>query len=133
MSYDPVTAGIDLISSIVSRVWPDKTAQEQARLTAALQADNNLTELLNGQLKINEQEAQSSNLFVAGWRPCVGWVCAAAFAWQFVCLPILVFAGNSIGHPIAIPNFDITTMLTVLMTMLGMGSLRTYEKVKGVS
>lgn len=129
---DPITAGIDLITSIVSRVWPDKTDQEKAQLAAALQADNNLTQLLSKQADIDAAEAGSSNLFVSGWRPFVGWVCASAFAWQFVCVPILLFIGSAVGHPIDMPKFDMSTMTTVLMGMLGLGGMRTLEKYHGV-
>src|ERR1051326_1428854 len=125
MSLEPITAGIDLITSIVSRVWPDKTEAEKARLALALQQDENLTKLLVGQMQVNANEASSDNLFVAGWRPCVGWVCALAFTWQFVILPILLFIGSALGHPVPVPNFDFTTMLTVLMGMLGLGAMRT--------
>lgn len=128
MSLEPITAGIDLITSIVSRVWPDKTEEDKLKLEAALRADNNLTSLLTAQAAIDQSEAASDNVFVAGWRPAVGWVCASAFAWQFVVLPVLLFIGSAVGHQIQAPTFDISTMLTVLTGMLGLGTLRTYEK-----
>ncbi len=131
-SLNPLSAGIDLITAVISRVWPDKTEQQKQQLAAAMAADANITSLLTGQMKVNEVEAAHSNLFVSGWRPCVGWVCALAFAWQFVLLPIFLFIGHLTGHPVQAPVFDISTMLTVLMGMLGLGSLRTYEKVKGL-
>lgn len=124
---------IGLITSIIGRVWPDKTEQAKAELAAALAEDKNLTDLLTGQMQINAAEAASPSLFVAGWRPFVGWVCASAFAWQFVCLPILLFISNAVGHPIPVPSFDISTMVTVLMGMLGLSTMRTYEKIQGVS
>lgn len=132
-ALNPVSAGIELITSIIGRVWPDKTEQEKAQLAAAMQADNNLTKLLSGQLEVNAAEAANPNLFVAGWRPCVGWVCAMAFAWQFVMLPIIVFTASLLHHPVPVPVFDISTLNTVLMGMLGLGTMRTYEKIKGVS
>ena len=132
VSLNPISAGIDLITAVISRVWPDKTEQQKEELAAAMAADENITKLLTGQMAIDEAEAASPSLFVAGWRPMVGWVCAGAFAWQFVVLPVFLFIGQAVGHPIAAPVFDISTMLTVLMGMLGLGSLRTYEKVKGI-
>ena len=133
MSLDPVSAGIDLITSIVSRVWPDKTAEEQAKLAAALQEDTDLTSLLVGQEKTNEQEAQSTNLFVSGGRPFVMWVCGIAFAWQFVVLPILLFIGNVFHYSIPVPAFDTSTMTSVLMGMLGLSGMRSWEKYQGVN
>lgn len=133
MALDPISSGIDLITSIISRVWPDKSEEEKAKLALALAEDNNLTALLSKQLDVDDTEASSPNLFVAGWRPFVGWICACSFAWQFVILPILLFIGNAVGHPIPVPAFDFNSMTTVLMGMLGMGGLRTYEKLKGVT
>lgn len=130
---DPISSGIGLITAVISRVWPDKTEQQKAQLAAALAADANITTLLKGQMEVNAVEAAHSNLFVAGWRPCIGWVCALAFAWQFVGLPIFLFIGQAVGHVIVPPVFDISTMVTVLMGMLGIGGLRTYEKIKGVN
>jgi hypothetical protein len=120
-----------LINTIISRVWPDKTEQQRLELIAEMQKDENLTKLMTGQMEVNAAEAAHPNLFVAGWRPCVGWVCASAFAWQFVVLPILLFVSEVFGHHVPTPEFDIGTMVTVLMGMLGLGGLRTYEKIKG--
>ncbi len=128
---NPLSSGIDLITAIVSRVWPDKTEQQKAQLAAAMAADENFTKLMTGQMEINAAEAANSSLFVSGWRPAVGWVCAFAFAWQFVALPILLFLTAILGHPIPAPQFDFGTMSTVLMGMLGLGALRSYDKVKG--
>jgi hypothetical protein len=131
MALDPITAGIDLVTSVISRIWPDKTEQEKAQLAAALAADANVTALLTGQLEVNKEEAKSSNLFVAGWRPSVGWICALAFAWQFVILPIMLVVAVAIGHPLVLPVFDTASMSTVLMGMLGLGGFRTVEKMRG--
>ena len=86
-----------------------------------------------GQLGINQAEAQSSSLFVSGWRPFVGWVCGSACAWNWVGLPVLNFLAAALRHPLAISPADLTQMLPLLMGMLGMGALRTYEKTQGVA
>lgn len=130
MSLDPLTAGIDLITTIVGSVWPNKTAEEQARLAVALAQSQQFTELMKGQMAVNTAEANTGSAFLGGWRPAVGWVCALAFAWQFVLLPILLFIGNSIGHPVVVPSFDMEAMSTVLMGMLGMSGLHTYENIQ---
>ncbi len=124
---------IGLITQIVGRIWPDKTEHDKAVLAAALQEDNNLTQLLTAQINVNQEEAKSSNVFVAGWRPAIGWICGLAFAWEFVVMPILAFISAAFGHTIPVPVFDGSTMITVLMGMLGLGGLRTFEKIKGVS
>jgi len=133
MSLEPVTAGIDLVTAIVSRVWPDKTEHDKAILSAALAQDANFTAMMTAQMAVNEAEVATGNVYLGGWRSAVGWICAASFAWQFIVLQILLYIGSAVGHPIAVPAFDMASMLTVLMGMLGLGSLHTYEKIKGVN
>jgi hypothetical protein len=126
MAIDPVTAGIDLVNTVVKTIWPDKTAQEQAQLAASLA-------LIQGQMSINQAEAQSSSPFTSGWRPFIGWVCGCACAWNWLVLPSLKFAFAAFGHPVSLSPADLSEMWPLLMGMLGLGGLRTYEKVKGVA
>lgn len=116
----------DLASTVISRIWPDKTEKEKAELIAAVQ-------LVQGQLDINKIEAASPSVFVAGWRPFIGWTCGAAFAYKFVLAPAIAFGLAAYGHPIDLPVLDFTEMSTVLLGMLGIGGLRTLEKIKGVA
>jgi len=126
MALDPLTAGIDLARTVVDKIWPDKSEQERAQLAAAMQ-------LVQGQLDINRTEAASSSVFVAGWRPAIGWICSAAFAWNWVGLPVANFAAAWLAHPLALAPADMSEMLPVLMGMLGLGALRSFEKVRGVA
>tara|TARA_X000001388_G_C2124309_1_gene82584 strand:- start:76 stop:453 length:378 start_codon:yes stop_codon:yes gene_type:complete len=82
--------------------------------------------ILEIQAKINEIEAQHRNLFVSGWRPSVGWVCSLAFAYHFVAFPII----KTIYPDTEFPVLETEPLFTVLMGMLGLGGLRTYEKIK---
>tara|TARA_R100000773_G_C4221216_1_gene120236 strand:+ start:592 stop:969 length:378 start_codon:yes stop_codon:yes gene_type:complete len=82
--------------------------------------------ILEIQAKINEIEAQHRNLFVSGWRPSVGWVCSLAFAYHFVAFPII----KTIYPNTEFPVLETEPLFTVLMGMLGLGGLRTYEKIK---
>lgn len=84
-------------------------------------------EILELQTKINEVEAQHRSMFVAGWRPSVGWVCSLAFAYHFVAFPII----RTIYPDVSFPELDTEPLFTVLMGMLGLGGLRTFEKLKG--
>ena len=84
-------------------------------------------EIIELQTKINEVEAQHRSLFVSGWRPSVGWVCSLAFAYHFVAFPII----RTIYPNVDFPQLDTEPLFTVLMGMLGLGGLRTFEKLKG--
>ena len=85
------------------------------------------------QLEVNKAEAASNSLFVAGWRPAIGWVCGLAFAWHFVLGPVVtLILSYTVEVPPQLPEFDMSSLLTVMMGMLGLGGLRTYEKKKGV-
>lgn len=85
------------------------------------------------QVEINKEEARHSNIFVSGWRPFVGWVCGAAFAYHFILQPFLIFLFAISGAPIQTPVFDMEALFTVLFGLLGLGGLRTFEKTKGVA
>jgi len=85
------------------------------------------------QIEVNKQEAAHQSLFVAGWRPFVGWVCGIALAYHFVLAPFLLFVFSAYGLEQELPEFDFSQLSTILMGMLGLGGLRTYEKMKKVS
>lgn len=87
------------------------------------------------QIGVNTQEAQHSSLFVAGWRPFIGWVCGLAFSWTFLIYPILQFAVLAFGVPLdlsLLPIMDLSEMMPVLLGMLGLGAMRSYERKNGV-
>jgi len=135
-----LTSLFDIGSRIIDKVIPDPTAKAQAQLElmkleqsgelAQLNAD---TTLAQGQLDTNKVEAANTNLFVSGWRPFIGWVCGSGLLYQFICAPLLTWIASLLGHPITMPELDLSTLLTLLLGMLGLGGLRSYEKVKGVA
>jgi hypothetical protein len=84
------------------------------------------------QIEINKQEAAHKSMFVAGWRPFVGWTCGVALAYHFVISPMLGFVLVLSGVNTELPTFDFSQLSTILMGMLGLGGLRSYEKMKGV-
>ena len=116
----------DLAKDLIGRFFPDKTEQERAQIAAALQ-------IIQAQTDINKAEATNPSIFVAGWRPFIGWVCGVACAWNWIGLPIAVFAAAYFGKPMALRPADIGEMMPVLIGMLGLGGLRTTEKIKGVA
>lgn len=130
----------DLIKSGVDRIWPDKTKAleikaeiDKAVLTGKLTDMQNGWDNLKGQIEVNKTEAAHRSIFVAGWRPWIGWTCGAAFAWAYVLQPMLLFLARLAGSDIVTPDLDIGEMMPVLLGMLGLAGLRTREKEKGVA
>ena len=140
MSLDPVTALLDIGSKIIERLFPDPTQAASAKLELIkLQQSGELavmaaeTDLAKGQIGVNEKEAQSGSLFVSGWRPAIGWVCATALAYQYVVRPIGSYVGRIYGVELGdMPTLD-ATLWELMFGMLGLGGLRTFEKVQGVA
>jgi hypothetical protein len=127
MALDPLTAVADLATSVVNKIWPDKTEAEKQQLAAAVT-------LVQGQLNINQEEAKNPNVFVSGWRPAIGWICGAALGYTYLGYPLLVWI-TTVWYPtIHAPLLGNDGMLMeLLFGMLGMGGLRTLEKIRGVS
>ena len=131
---------IPAISNLLDKIIPDPEAREKAKqelLNSERAADLQELQLAltadQTQADVDKQEAGSSNLFVAGWRPFIGWVCGVAFAYHFIVQPMLAFAIANSGSKVELPTFDMQTLSTVLMGMLGLGGLRTLEKVRSVT
>ena len=86
--------------------------------------------LRDAQLEVNKVEAGHTSLFVAGWRPFIGWTCGVALCYHFVLQPFFTFLLYSFGYPMDLPQFDMSTLTTILLGMLGLGGMRSFEKVK---
>ena len=116
----------DLASTVISKIWPDKSEAEKQQLAAAVA-------LVQGQLDINKVEAANPSVFVFGWRPFVGWVCGSACAWNWIGLPIVKLGLMVWGHSIDLAPANLNEMMPLLLGLLGMGTLRTVEKINGVA
>jgi hypothetical protein len=139
MSFDPITAALDLGGKLIDRLIPDPAQKQAAALEllklqqsgelAQLTAD---TDLAEGQLGVNQAEATNANFLVSGWRPAVGWTCCAGLAYSFVLRPIAApFVQKYVGAPME--ALDMGTLGTLLFGMLGLGGMRTVEKINGVA
>lgn len=131
---------VPAISELLDKLIPDPQARERAKLELAKEENSAMLQQLQlaaqideNQTTINAQEAAHPNLFVSGWRPFIGWVCGVAFAYHFVFQPFLAFIFAAHGLSIALPQFDMGELTTVLMGLLGLGGLRTIEKIRKVS
>lgn len=116
----------ELINTAINKIWPDKTEAEKQQLAAAVM-------VVQGQIDTNKVEAANPSVFVSGWRPFIGWVCGAACAWNWIGLPIAKVALSLAGYSIDLAPANLSEMMPVLLGMLGLGGLRTIEKIKGVA
>jgi hypothetical protein len=132
MSITGIGEIANAVGGIVNKFLPDKSQEEKDALTrelAQLQFDQ---AVIQSQTDTNKAEAGNASVFVAGWRPFVGWVCGSAFAWVFVVGPMLSYAARLLGATVELPALDLSQLSPVLMGMLGLSGMRTYEKVNGV-
>ena len=120
---------LGVAGKILDKVIPDPVARANAQVE--LLKVHQAGQL--AQIELNKTEAAHTSVFVSGWRPFIGWVCGTAFAFQFVAAPLLTWAATLYGNPVAFPSLDMGTLLTLLLGMLGLGGMRTAEKVKGVA
>ena len=114
-----VAGSIDKVADKIDEFTLDKAEKAELR-----------QEINKAQIEVYKVEANSNSLFVSGWRPFVGWTCGVALCYHFVLQPFLVFLLYSSGYQMDLPVFDMTTLTTILMGLLGLGGLRSYEKVK---
>jgi hypothetical protein len=127
VALDPITAGLEIGTKLIDRFFPDPAQRAAAQLELLkLQQSGELA-----QIAVNQTEAANPSVFVSGWRPAVGWLCAAACGWNWLGLPIAKLGLAIAGTSIDLAPADLTEMLPVLMGMLGLGGLRTIEKLNG--
>lgn len=124
---------INPVTKLLDKFIPD--ADEKAKLAheIATLAERQAHETALAQIKVNQEEAKHKSTFVSGWRPFIGWTCGTALAYHFILQPLLVFILTATGQPVELPDFDMGSLITILTGMIGLGSLRTFEKYKGVS
>ena len=117
---------IEPATKLLDKVIEDKDQKNALAHEIATMAERHAQELAKGQLDVNKVEATHKSLFVAGWRPAIGWVCALGLFYN-------VILANIIGIWVDVPEIDTTLLVPVMMGMLGLGAMRSYEKVQGVS
>jgi hypothetical protein len=120
------------ITGLLDKFIEDKDQKSRLAHEVATMAENHAQELSKGQLEVNKVEAAHKSLFVSGWRPAVGWVCVLGMFGNFITIPFTNFVLALTGSEIEVPLIPLETMMPVLLGMLGLGGLRTYEKRAGV-
>ena len=128
-----LTTLLPSVMDVAGRFLPE---DKEKRAAAEREIEAKLTESLANidlaQLAINKEDAKG-NWFQSGWRPFIGWSCGFALAYTYVMQPILTFGLAQAGYLIDLPAVNLGEMMPVLMGMLGLGGLRTFEKVKGIN
>jgi len=120
------------VTGLLDKFIEDKDQKARLAHEVATMAQNHAQELAKAQLEVNKVEAAHKSLFVSGWRPAVGWVCVLGMFGNFITIPFSNFVLALFGLNIVIPLVPLETMMPVLMGMLGLGAMRTYEKKNNV-
>ncbi len=128
-----VTALLPALGTLIDRLIPDRAAAERAKAEMEQQLVTAANAAAMAQVEVNKVEAAHSSVFVAGWRPSIGWVCAAGLAWAFVLAPITSWALVVLGIKAELPAIHTDYLLELVLAMLGIGGLRTFEKLRGVA
>jgi len=122
------------VSGLLDKFIEDKDQKNALAHEIATMSEKHAQELALSQIEVNKAEAASGSIFKGGWRPFIGWVCGFAFAYHFILQPILIFGAAAAGITLPpLPEFDMSQMMPVLLGMLGLGGLRTFEKQKGIT
>jgi hypothetical protein len=132
MTWD-IPQMVTTIGGLLNKFIPDKDARERAANELAMELAKQQGDQIQGQIETNQAEAEHRSVFVAGWRPFIGWVCGAALAWTFVGYPIVSFLLAAFGVPRALPVVPTEALFELVLALLGLGSLRTFEKYKGLT
>ena len=128
-----IQALIGPVAGLLDKFIEDKDTKNALAHEISTMAERHAQELAKGQLEVNKVEAASKSMFVAGWRPAVGWVSVLGMASNYILIPFANFGLALAASDIVVPLIDTSTMMPVLMGMLGLGAMRSVEKVQGVS
>tara|TARA_R110000765_G_scaffold383924_1_gene475384 strand:+ start:175 stop:579 length:405 start_codon:yes stop_codon:yes gene_type:complete len=129
-----LSAVLPSVMEVAGRFLPED-AEKRAAAERDIQAKltDSLAQVDLAQLGINKVEAAHRSVFVSGWRPFIGWTCGVALMYTYVLQPIITFVLAQTGYLVALPQMDLSELMPVLMGILGLGGLRSWEKVKGVA
>jgi hypothetical protein len=124
---------VEIGARLLDKIIPDKTAREKAQAELLKAAQDQDFQLALGQIEVNKAEAAHASIFVAGWRPGLGWICVAGLAYNFIVYPLLTWLVVVGGAEFTPPPLMSDNLMELVLGMLGLGALRTAEKWKGVA
>lgn len=133
-----LVAGV--VGKVIERVWPDPTQKAQIALelekmkqAGDFKAIETELQMAQMQADVNKVEAASADPFTSRWRPFIGWICGCALAWHYIGRPLADWVLLLTGSTTPIPEVQLGDLFVVLLGMLGLGGMRTAEKIKGVA
>ena len=118
---------LPVVGDVLDRFFPNKEERAKAEREIEAKLTAHLASIDLAQLEVNKQEASHRSLLVAGWRPFVGWTCGLALFYTYLVQPMATFVLAQTGHLIQLPPVDLSAMMPVLLGMLGLGGLRSFE------
>ena len=122
------------VTGLLDKFVEDKDQKARLAHDIATMAEKHAHEAAMAQVEVNKAEAGHRSIFVAGWRPFIGWTCGVALAYHFIFAPLILFGVGWAGATIPdLPVFDMDSLMTVLLCMLGLGGMRSFEKAKGLT
>ena len=134
MAFDPISLALEIGGKVLDRVFPDPTERAKAQLELLKLEQSGDLAVMTAQTDINKVEASNTNLFVSGWRPFVGWVCGIALLYAAIIEPLARFVAQVIfKYAGAFPFIDTTLTLQILLGLLGLAGMRSWEKKEGVA
>ncbi len=128
-----IPALLPIVGDVLDRFFPNKEEKEKATREIEAKLTEHLASIDLAQLEVNKAEAGHKSMFIAGWRPFVGWTCGLALFYTYLIQPIAIFIMGQTGTLVHLPEIDLGTMMPVLLGMLGLGGLRSWEKWKKVA
>lgn len=134
MPFDPISLALDIGNKVIDRLWPDPAQAAAAKLELLkLEREGDL-QVMTAQMDINKIEAQSTNVFVSGWRPFIGWVCGISLTYAAIIEPLSRFLAKVVfDYAGEFPVIDTTLTLQILLGLLGLAGMRSWEKKEGVA
>lgn len=128
-----INAILPIIGSVLDKIIPDNNAKEQAKQQIEKALIDNAAQINLTQAETNKIEAAHRSIFVSGWRPFLGWVSGLGFAWVFVASPVIRWILALNGINVTLPELQTDVLMELTLAMLGLASLRTWEKSKGLT
>ena len=125
---------LPILATVVDKTVPDKVQKSVAMLELEKALIDNADKINLETIKTNQIEAGHKSIWVAGWRPAIGWSCSLGIAWLFIGHPVATWVAQMLGYTgMVMPTIDTEILLELTLAMLGMAGLRTFEKIKGVT